>query len=107
MLVASATLVIGIVGPKVPLHTTCSYSMLVFACYIGHWHYWDMRARGTFIWGPMLPSALERCSLRAWHMVFACGVARALCAWSGAPSALAARNGLYCMSCLNIGPGRY
>ena len=95
MLVASATLVTGIIGPKVPLHKTCSYSMLVFACYIGHWHYWDMLARGTFIWGPMLPSALERCSLCAWHMVFACGVARALCAWSGAPSALAAQNGLY------------
>ena len=54
----------------------------------------DVGARGTFIWGPMLPSALEQCSLCAWHMVFAWGVARALCAWSGAPSALAAQNGL-------------
>ena len=84
MLVASATLVIGIIGPKVPLHKTCSYSMLVFACYIGHWHYWDMcswnlhlrshvalgagavlplrLAHGVCVWGGACPLCLERCS---------------------------------------------
>ena len=51
-----ATLVVRVVGPSV---SDC--------CHL------DMGARGTLIWGPMLPLALERCSLCAWHMVFAWG----------------------------------
>ena len=84
--------VASIIEPRIPLYKTYSYSMLVLGCYVDRWHDWALlpRARGTFIWAPMLSSALERCSLCAWHIVFAWGVARALRAWSGAPSALAA-----------------
>ena len=109
-------LVASIIGPNVTLYKIYSCSMLVFACYIGRSRYWALRERllppghgcswnldlGSHVAlgaGAVLP-------LRLAHGVCV-GVARALGAWSGAPSALAAQNGLYCMSYLNIGPGRY
>ena len=82
MLVASSTLVIGMLGPKYlltrPSNTACWFLLAtlvvgVIGPSVSDCRHLDMGARLTLIWGSMLPSALERCSLCASRVVFAWG----------------------------------